>query len=39
MPRKKIEVQSAMTSAGAGLVGKLAEELKSGSRIRPTRGL
>ncbi len=30
MPRKRIEVQSAMTSAGAGLVGRLAEELKSG---------
>ncbi len=30
MPRKRIEVQSAMTSAGSGLAGKLAEELKSG---------
>ncbi len=29
MPRKKIEVPSAMTSAGAGLVRKLAEELNS----------
>ena len=30
MPRKKIEVRSATTSAGAGLAGRLAEELKSG---------
>jgi hypothetical protein len=29
MPRKKIGVQSAMTSTNSGLAGKLAEELKS----------